>query len=97
MLKSAEEVPKSAEEGDLGDNPRRNQGETNEKTGEKTKEKTREKIIKLIKENPNITQKEMQEKLHLSKSGVEYQIKQLKDKGIVERVGGDNGGYWKIL
>lgn len=70
---------------------------TREKTGEKTREKTREKIISLIKENPEITTNELVEKLNISVKGVEWQIKTLKDKGILKRIGPDKGGYWEII
>jgi len=29
--------------------------------------------------------------------GVFWNIKQLKEKGLIERVGADKGGYWKII
>jgi ATP-dependent DNA helicase RecG len=70
---------------------------TRGKTREKTRGKTREKIIYLIKENPEITTNEMVEKLNISVKGVEWQIKNLKDKGILKRIGPDKGGYWKII
>ena len=34
-------------------------------------------------------------KLSLSRSAIEYQIRQLKASEKIERVCGDNGGYWK--
>lgn len=60
------------------------------------KEKTRDKVLNLIKENPSITQQEIMDKLSLSRSAIEYQIRQLKASEKIERVGGDNGGYWKV-
>jgi len=35
--------------------------------------------------------------LKLSEDGVKYQIKKLKDKGIIKRVGPDKGGYWEVI
>ena len=70
----------------------KNQGETKEKNQGETKEK----IIKLMKENPRITYKEIMEELSLSKSGVEYAVRKLREKGRVERVGADKGGSWKV-
>lgn len=60
------------------------------------KEKTRDKVLNLIKENPSITQQEIMDKLSLSRSAIEYQIRQLKASEKIKRVGGDNGGYWKV-
>lgn len=70
-----------------------NQGETKEKKQGETKEK----IIELIRNNPYITQKEMRELLGLSQSGIEYQIKNLKQDGVIKRVGGDRGGHWEVV
>jgi ATP-dependent DNA helicase RecG len=71
----------------------KNQGETKEKNQGETKEK----IIELIRNNPYITQKEMRELLGLSQGGIEYQIRNLKQDGVIKRVGGDRGGHWEIL
>ncbi len=76
------------------------QGETKEKLRRKTKEKkqgeTKEKIIKLMKDNPVITYKEIMEELSLSRSGVEYAVRKLRETGRVERIGADKGGSWKV-
>lgn len=58
---------------------------------------TQRKIINLIKSNPNITQKIMMEKTNLSRPAITLNLKQLKDKKIIERVGSDRKGYWKIV
>lgn len=58
---------------------------------------TQRKIIELVKSNPNITQKIMMEKTNLSRPAITLNLKQLKDKKIIERVGSDRKGYWKLL
>ena len=58
---------------------------------------TQEKIINLIEKNPVITQVEMAKTLGITRDGVSYNIKILKDKGIIERVGSTKKGLWKIL
>ena len=68
--------------------------ETTQKTTQKT---TQEKIINLIKKNPAITQVEMAKILDLTRDGISYNIKILKEKGIIERVGSTKNGIWKIL
>lgn len=50
-----------------------------------------------IEWNPYITQIEMCEVLGLSQGGIEYQMRNLKQKGIVKRVGGDRGGHWEVV
>ena len=67
-----------------------------ETTQETTKETTQEKIINLIKKNPGITQVEMAKILDLTRDGISYNIKILKKKGIIERVGSTKSGIWKI-
>jgi ATP-dependent DNA helicase RecG len=64
---------------------------------EKTVEKTVEKIIKLIQENPSVTTSELQKHTNLTRRGVEWQIKNLKEKGILKRIGPAKGGEWKII
>ena len=63
---------------------------------ETTQETTQEKIINLIKKNPGITQVEMAKTLDLTRDGISYNIKALKEKGIIERVGSTKNGIWKI-
>ena len=60
-------------------------------------EKTVEKIISLIKENVKITQEELSVKTGLNRRGVEWNLQQLKEKGILKRVGPDRGGHWEIV
>ena len=60
-------------------------------------ETTQEKIINLIKKNPAITQAAMAEILDLTRDGISYNIKILKEKGIIDRVGSTKNGIWKIL
>jgi ATP-dependent DNA helicase RecG len=64
---------------------------------QKSVEKSVEKIICLIKTNPYITQKELVKETRLSRHGIEKNINILKSKGILERIGPDKGGYWKII
>ena len=59
--------------------------------------KSREKIKTLIKENPNITTMEMSEIIGISIKGIEKHISNLKKEGIIDRIGADKGGNWKIL
>lgn len=52
-------------------------------------------IIEIIKENPKITRKELASNLNITSDGVKYNLKKLIDNNIIERIGPDNGGYWK--
>jgi len=64
---------------------------------ETTQETTQEKILNLIKKNPTITQVEMAKFLDLTRDGISYNIRILKEKGMIERVGSNKNGIWKIL
>ncbi|MBQ2937370.1 MAG: Fic family protein [Clostridia bacterium] len=66
-------------------------------TQEITQETTQEKIISLIRENSNITQTQMAKKIGVTRDGIAYNIKLLKQKGVIERVGSSKNGSWKIL
>jgi len=61
------------------------------------KEKTVEKIILLIKENPNVTQKELVKKTGLTRRGIEWNLAKLKQEKIIKRVGSDKAGHWEII
>ena len=53
-------------------------------------------VINLIKQDKSISKKTISQKLGIGTSTVSRYIKTLKEKGIIERVNGDKGGYWKI-
>ncbi len=59
-------------------------------------EKTSQKILKLMKANNHITINELSAELEISERAVKYQIASLKEKGVIERIGHDRSGYWKI-
>ena len=63
----------------------------------KTVVKTVEKIIEIMNESPQVTIKELVELTGLSRRGVEWNIQQLKAAGLIERIGADKGGYWKVI
>ena len=54
-------------------------------------------VFDLIKQNNKITAKEISEHLKISLSTAKRKTKKLKEKGIIERVGSDKTGYWKII
>ena len=73
-------------------------GTENELRGvEKSVEKSVEKIIRVMKENPQITVKELTGLVGLSRRGVEKNIKNLQEKGLLRRVGPDKGGHWEVI
>ncbi|MBQ9520614.1 MAG: putative DNA binding domain-containing protein [Acholeplasmatales bacterium] len=67
-----------------------------DKVYHKVTNKTEDSIIAIIRDNPNITVNQLMIKTSLSEPGVKKNLKQLKEKGIIERVGSNKTGYWKI-
>lgn len=60
------------------------------------KQKSSVKILELIKQNPKITLEEIANVLGISKRAVEKQVKKLREANIIERIGSDRSGWWKI-
>ena len=71
-------------------------GSTTEKSN-KTTEATTEKIIRLMRENPQITNKELAAACGITEDGVYWNTKKLKKNNIIRRIGGDKGGHWEVL
>jgi ATP-dependent DNA helicase RecG len=57
---------------------------------------TAKKIVNLINEDPTITREKLSGLLNISIRGVEWNLKKLKDQGIIARIGSTKGGYWKV-
>jgi predicted HTH transcriptional regulator len=53
-------------------------------------------IFNLIKENKNITQKELESYLKINRSAILKHINNLKEKGVLKRVGGTRG-HWEVI
>jgi predicted HTH transcriptional regulator len=53
--------------------------------------------LQLRTNNTTITQKELQEQTGISRRGIEYNIKLLKERGMLIRQGAAKGGYWQII
>ena len=64
---------------------------------EKTRVKTRVEIFDLIGNNPEITNRELADKIGISIKGIEWQVAKLKQLGKIERVGSKKGGHWIIV
>ena len=72
-------------------------GEKNrEKTTQITTQKTTQKILDAIRKNPQISRQELAKITGISESGVKWQLKKLKDEGIIDRVGSLKGGKWVV-
>ena len=58
--------------------------------------KSSEKIVTFIKYNPLVTIKILSGELNLTTRAIEKNLFKLKSKGVIDRIGPDKGGYWKI-
>lgn len=54
-------------------------------------------VFSLIQQDKNITATQISEHLKISLSTTKRKIKELKEQGIIERIGSDKTGYWKII
>ncbi len=57
---------------------------------------TKASILHEMKNNPHITGRQLSETLEISTTAIEKNIKQLREAGIIERVGGTRG-HWEVL
>lgn len=80
--------------------------DTAQKTAQKTTRKTTRKklsenqklILECISNNPNISRNDIAKEINgITESGVKYNLKALKDKGIIRRIGSAKNGYWEIV
>ncbi|MDO5416935.1 MAG: winged helix-turn-helix transcriptional regulator [Lachnospiraceae bacterium] len=67
--------------------------QTTTQTDEKT---TKQVIMELLKEEPKMTQKEISERLGINHNTVRYYMKELRDKGYLQRKGTNRKGYWIV-
>lgn len=66
--------------------------ETNQEVGEKISNRII--IIEAIRNNPAITQKQLESITGLSRSGVRYILRKLQEENVLQRVGATKNGQW---
>ncbi len=73
-------------------------GETTQETTQEKLTKSASDILKIIKQNPQITRKELADTLDdLSEDGVKYNLDKLKNMGYIKRQGSTKSGTWVII
>ena len=71
---------------------------TTQKTTLKTTQKTTLKILNLISSNPQISRRELSNKIkNITEDGIKYHLNKLKNEGKLKRIGADKGGHWEII
>ena len=53
-------------------------------------------ILKLLSNNPTMTQAELIEELELTRKQIQSAIKELKSDGVLLRKGSNRNGYWIV-
>jgi len=55
-----------------------------------------EKILNIVRNNSEITIDELSALLNKTTRTIERNIAKLKECGLLERIGANKGGYWKV-
>ena len=63
----------------------------------KSNQKSNQKILSEIRQNSSVSIRELQDLVGLSESGVKKVLRQLRNDGVIVRVGGAKGGHWEII
>ncbi len=74
-------------------------GETKEGVVEKVEEKVVEnqkKILEEIRKDKYTTAKKLSATIGISERKIQDNMRKLREKGLIKRVGPDKGGHWKI-
>lgn len=61
-----------------------------------TRSTNENRILDILQDNPLITMNELSAILGLSRSGVQYIMDRLKEKGLVKRIGAHKNGSWSV-
>ena len=54
-------------------------------------------ILILLEEDPGYTMSQLANTLSVSRKTVALRLKKLEEKGLIERIGSDHRGYWKVM
>ena len=70
-----------------------------DKVGNKTEEHglndSQTRVLAEIRNNPNITKKELTVVCHLGRTSIDNTVAVMRKRGFIERVGSNKLGYWK--
>lgn len=58
---------------------------------------TQKRIVKLIGDDPSITSKKLSQRIGLSEVAIKKNLQKLKSLGIVQRIGANKNGYWRVV
>jgi predicted HTH transcriptional regulator len=58
--------------------------------------KTQRKIIDEMRDNPNVTLPQLMIEIGLGRTAIQNNVTYLRKNGLIERVGSNKTGYWKV-
>ncbi len=58
---------------------------------------TQEGILSFLRAEPDLTRRELAERIGITPDGIKYQLGKLKAAGAIRRVGSDRAGRWKVV
>lgn len=67
-----------------------------QKVERSTQKSTQEQILNILRIHPQTGRKELAKIIGITEDGIKKQLAKLKKEGMIERIGADNGGYWKV-
>lgn len=70
---------------------------TPEITPEIVPDATRVKVLRLLRQQPTLTRRQISLHLGLSADGIKYHLKELQEEGLIQHVGPTKAGRWLIL
>jgi len=68
-----------------------------QETTQETTQENSSQILKLLKEKPTITRKELSKKIGLSEDGIKYHLNKLKKEDKIKHVGSTKSGKWEVI
>lgn len=71
--------------------------ETLQKTLQETLQKRDAEIVRMMKENPEVTTSQIAEILGVSRQTIATRVKVLQTQGFVRRIDPDKGGRWEVV
>ena len=69
----------------------------NDPVNDSVNDSVRRNILQHLKQNPKANYSDIADKTGYSAATIKRHIQNLKKTGIIERIGSDKTGYWKII
>ena len=62
-----------------------------------TQKTTRKRILDCLRDEPELTRRELAERIGVTPDGIKYHLRKLKADGVIRRVGSDRAGRWLVV